>query len=207
MLVEAFDKHFCHGDRGTLLNDIASFCSAYDISGPNDDEIQEEKLQEPLISLLKNHIERNLKREVKEIRDRVIFHKSIVVRGVSYHKYKHSAKDCYVIIGDIQHLWSAYRIEDIFRHTSNPNERNSTTATYFVLRKYKELNQTDFAQDVYRQFPIVGGGLFYNEFEEELELKKSVDILCHFALTPFSKDDINMRKDCIHALPIDRVRT
>lgn len=206
-LVEAFDKHFCHGKRGTLLNDISSFCSSYGTSKSKNVGSQQDKLQEPFMSLLKNHIEDKLQRKVTEIRDRAIFCKSFAIRGVSYHRYKHSFKDCHVIVGDIRKHWSAYRIEDIFTHSSNPNECDTTTTTYFVLRKYKELNQADSASDIYQDFPVVGGRLFYDEFEDKLELIEAANIICHFALTPFSKNDVNTGKDCIHVLPLDRVRS
>jgi hypothetical protein len=62
---------------------------------------------------------------------------------------------------------------------------------------------TDASHDPYRKQLFMGGRLFYDAFEDDLELIPLGDILCHVACTPISLTLIKSR--CIHALLLDRV--
>ena len=101
--------------------------------------------------------------------------------------------------------WHAGHIQDIFSYTRRGLTVGTVehTETYFVVERFKELSETDASHDPYRKQAFVGGRLFYDAFEDDLELIPLGGILCHIAYMPVILTSIKYQ--CIHALPLDRV--
>lgn len=125
---------------------------------------------------------------------------------VTFSSFNHIQLDSYVAVGQkIPDDWHAGRIREIFSYThSGPTkEMAGYTETYFVVERFKELTDTDALHDPYRKQPFIAGRLFYDSFDESLELIPLGGILCHVAYTPIKM--VSIKSPCIHALPLDRV--
>lgn len=117
--------------------------------------------------------------------------------------------------GKIPDSWHAGCIREIFTYTHHRHgpttwstpEMTGYTETYFVIEKFKELTESDALHNPYRKQPFVAGRLFYNTFEDNLELVELREILCHVAYTPVSMTSIGIQvtSRCIHVLPLDCV--
>jgi len=120
--------------------------------------------------------------------------------------FGHIRQDSFVAVGQrIPGNWHAGHIREIFNYTHSGlvAEMAGYTETYFVVERFKELSKTDASHDPYRKQLLVGGRLFYDTFEDDLELVPLGGILCHVAYTPVNLTSIKSR--CIHALPLDWV--
>src|SRR6266702_576523 len=95
--------------------------------------------------------------------------------------------------------WSAGSIQMIFHL---PIEE-TTHGPFFVIKPYLPLNTADAKFDPYRKFLFAAGQLVYDECGD-LWVCTLGEVLCHFAHTPYKSPDIP--KQCIHVLPLDRVR-
>ena len=125
---------------------------------------------------------------------------------ITFSRFGHIRQDSYVAVGQkIPEHWHAGRIREIFSYTHRglTAEMVEYTETYFVVERFKELSKTDASHDPYRKQVFVGGRLFYDAFEDDMELVPLGGILCHIAYTPVSVTSIKSR--CIHALPLNRV--
>ena len=125
---------------------------------------------------------------------------------INFSRFSHIQRDSYVAVRqNIPENWYAGRIQEIFSYTHRglTSEVTGYTETYFIVERFKELSKTDASYDPYHKQLFVGGRLFYDAFEDDLELIPRGGILCHVAYTPVSFTSIKSR--CIHALPLNRV--
>lgn len=205
-LIQAFRKRYNLLPRGTLLNDVLAF------ETPVDDTIipssQVAMLSQPILldpdvrSMLQQHYESTL-RISSQVPAAAFSQRAYVMGGVTYNPAYWSPRNSNVAIGtDIPRDWAACRIENILVHTLGSSSSSEATRTFFVVRRYKELDQEDCRHDTYRGFQIAGGRAYYADLQEHVELIEPSRILCHFALTPITLP--NVQQKCIHALPLDR---
>jgi hypothetical protein len=200
-LADAFGQHFGSNEKGTLMSDLHAMGDS-----PQPPPKQQSKAPERLDHQTSKLLDAYEKRSDQPIRIRQgIKHDRFGQGRITFSRFSHIRQDSHVAVGQkIPEDWHAGRIREIFSYT-----HRSTTAmagytkTYFVIERFKELSNTDASHDPYRNQPLVGGRLFYDAFEDDLELIPLEGILCHIAYTPISLTSIKSR--CIHALPLDRV--
>lgn len=126
------------------------------------------------------------------------------VGGVSYKPYCSSQKDCNIIYTSRNaESERAGQIQAILRHTRQSAE-GQVSEIFFFIRPFKLLIGDDIQRDHYRNFPWVGGRLYYDLPEESRVIIRPEQIVSHCAITRMNF--ANISAPCIHALPLDRVR-
>ncbi len=73
---------------------------------------------------------------------------------------------------------------------------------FFVTKPYLQLDTADAKLDPYCKFIFAAGQLIYEDCGDPVVVSL-VEVICHFAHTPFTPTNIS--KQCIHVLPLDRV--
>ena len=112
-----------------------------------------------------------------------------------------SVRDSYVVIAKTTPLdWYTRTIKQIF-----PYPEGQSSDVYFVIQKFGELSNEEALQDPYRQYPLVGGCLYYPELNDEIEVVPSHKITAYFVHTLYDRKEFGF--PCFHALPLDKVGT
>lgn len=145
------------------------------------------------------------------LHNKAYLHKGVSLRGVSYRSVDHSTKDCNIIFTKPdEDWWRAGVIVKVFTHPRIAEENGSCKnieELFLVIEQFLPLSDPDSQRDPYRQFPRIGGRLFYQKRDPTLLVLRSAEIDCHFALTPLDGDEFGIVDGVIHALPLDRVST
>jgi hypothetical protein len=215
-LTSAFAAHFGSNEKGTLMSDLHAFRSS-----PEPSLEQHSKSQERLDNRTRELLEAYEEQQVTQgaICDPKaastqpwrhgirlgIKHNSFGRGHVTFSSFDHIRQNSYVAVGrKIPVDWHAGRIREIFTYTHRgPTlEMVDRTETYFVIERFKKLTDADALHDPYRKQPFIAGRLYYDTFEDNLELIPFQGICCHLALTPFQTSLIGSQ--CVHALPLDR---
>lgn len=218
-LTSAFAQHFGSNEKGTLMHDLYTPGDLPKLT-PEQHSRAKEMLDSRTTELLEayeeqqaeaasrgtiNHSQNTAKTWKRGVR--LGIKRNSFGRGhITFSSFNHIRRDSYVAVGSkIPNDWHAGRIMEIFSYThSGPTpEMIGRTETYFVIEKFKELTEADAVHDPYRKQPSIGGRLYYDTFEDNLELISSQSICCHLALTPFRNAFI--KSQCVHTLPLDRV--
>ena len=99
------------------------------------------------------------------------------------------------------------QIVEIFLHTRRLSDKETIEETFLVARPYIPLSHTEAKHDNYRRYPLVGGSLYYDKFQETTHILRPRDVKCHFAMTKVAKLDERNAYETprIHVLPLDRV--
>ncbi len=97
---------------------------------------------------------------------------------------------------------TAGRIQQIFSFAYRDARGDSHEATYLYVKPLKELSATDVPRDYYREYPIVGGQLYYDRYLPGIVITPD-DIVSHFARTPLKVPGI--AEPCVHVLSLDKV--
>ena len=225
-LADIFGQHFGSNERGTLMSDLHAIgASPHELQPPPEQKSKAPERLDRHISQLLDTYEKRRSASDQAIRPHLwanqcgmqtmtsrpgihlgIKHNRFGQGRVTFSRFCHIRQDSYVAVGQkIPENWHAGRIREIFSHThcGLMTEMAGHTETYFVVERFKELSKADASLDPYRKQAFVGGRLFYDAFEDDLELVPLGDILCHIAYTPVGIPSIKSR--CIHALPLDRV--
>lgn len=229
-LADIFGQHFGSNERGTLMSDLQAIAgSPQGLQPPSERKSKAPERLDHHTSELLDAYEKRRSTSNQAIgphrpylranqysgqtsRPGIrlgIKHNSFGQGRVTFSRFGHIRQDSYVAVGDkIPENWYAGRIREIFSYTHSGLTAEMAgiagyTETYFIVERFKELSKTDASHDPYRKQIFVGGRLFYDAFENDLELIPLGGILCHVAYTPVSLTSIKSR--CIHALPLDRV--
>ena len=228
-LADVFGQHFGSNEKGTLMRDLHAIGDSP--LGPQSPPEQQSKAPERLDRQTSELLDAYEKRRsasdqaIRPYRPHLwaganqcnvqtsrpgirlgIKHNKFGQGRITFSRFGHVRRDSHVAVGQkIPDNWHAGRIREIFSYTHHGPTAVMAgyTETYFVVERFKELSKTDASHDPYRKQPFVGGRLFYDAFENDLELVPLGSILCHIAYTPVSLASIKFR--CIHALPLDRV--
>ena len=99
------------------------------------------------------------------------------------------------------------RILEIFLHTRRLSDKETIEETFLVACPYVPLSHIEMKHDNYRRYPLVGGSLYYDKFQETTHILRPSDVKCHFAMTRMAKFDEHDSSEVprIHVLPLDRV--
>jgi hypothetical protein len=227
-LTSAFAQHFGSNEKGTLMSDLHAFGSSPNPALASEQKLtRQERLGHRTSELLEAYEEQQALRAspgtiyghrqvhhseaagAKSCRRGIrlgVKHNSFGRGCITFSSFNHIRRNSYIAVGrNIPDGWYAGRIQEIFTYTHRGPipEMVHHTVTYFVVEKFKELTEADALHDPYRKQPFIAGRLYYEAFEDDLELIPLQDICCHLALTPFRSTFIE--HGCIHALPLDRV--
>ncbi|KIK38450.1 hypothetical protein CY34DRAFT_108662 [Suillus luteus UH-Slu-Lm8-n1] len=80
---------------------------------------------------------------------------------------------------------------------------NMIEETFLAIQPLTALSDTDVPHDPYRQYPVAGGFLCYNEYHTDYHIIRPSGVICHYAKTPMRIPRI--RQPCVHVLPLDRL--
>ena len=211
-LTNAFGQHFESMEKGTLMSDLHAFRSSPEV-GIEQQPNAPEKLDRRTSDLLEAY-EKQIAEQVigtcLQTRQRGIRlgtkHKKFGRGGVKFSTFDQIRQDSYVAVKqNTPRDFHSACIQEIFTYTHRgPTlEMIGHTETYFVVKRFKELTANDALYDPYRKHQLVAGRLYYDTYEDDLELVPSSRILCHLACTPFESALIGSK--CVHTLPLDRV--
>ena len=127
---------------------------------------------------------------------------SLTFRGMRFSIATNSLGNSYIVFNrksGNNDPWSAGSIQMIFHLRID----ETTHGPFFVIKPYLPLNTDDSRFDPYRKFLLAAGQLVYEECGD-LVVCTLEEASCHFAHTPYKCP--NITKQCIHVLPLDRVR-
>ena len=182
---QAFTAIFDDETRGTLFNDMLAFNLESEYTYKNHTEY----------SALPPHLQAIARSERLQLPSiKVLFQSSISRFGVSFSTRTTASGDSMVIIGTVE-KWSAATITDIFVTSPRPGKPGEL---YVVVEIYCPLSHKQAQHDKFLRYPLAGR-LFLNRISETL-IVKADRILCHYAATPMSVDQIG--SECIHVLPL-----
>jgi hypothetical protein len=95
----------------------------------------------------------------------------------------------------------AGKVTKIFHHTHRTPDGQNVSCCYVIVQEHVPMLPNHGRTDPYKKFGFAGGYLCQRE-ATCVHLIKVSQVLCHFALTPFSLEGY---EDLIHVLPLDRV--
>jgi hypothetical protein len=199
-IISHYYKAFSSDIRGTLLNDNLAF----------DEDSANIPVKKNLSILPKEY--HSLLRQWLLSHDPDVSVTNIPLRASMRAKFQRfgqvfqavmsSPRDSYIMYKDsTSGTRAAGCIRDIFTH-ARYRHGSATVDTFFIVDTYMPLSSVHAEIDPYRQFPIVGGRLFYNSFLPHPTIILASDVMCHFACTVHDVPGIDEK--CIHALPFDK---
>jgi hypothetical protein len=138
------------------------------------------------------------------LRRKVLLSNRILIHGVSYRPSGFSHCDSNIIFRRSQGSKpEAGCIIKIFLHHRYSTDNNMIEETFLAIQPLIALADTDVPHDPYRQYPVAGGFLCYNEYHTDYHIIRPSGVICHYAKTPMRIPRI--RQPCVHVLPLDRV--
>ncbi|KAJ7138672.1 hypothetical protein C8R43DRAFT_955157 [Mycena crocata] len=205
-LLVDFENTFNSGEQGTLLNDSLALDDATrTVTEVQDWDERHEKtlLKGKMRTLLIQWFIKNQNRAEDSLQILHIFYRSeLLLTGQKFQPNKANTGNSKVVFyADVDKgtkQWSAGCIREIFSVSLSPN----VAKTFAFVDVYAQVEGADAKLDYYRQFPIGGGGLFYNQMSGAV-LLPAEDILGHFVYTVQTLASIT--KEHFHALPLPRV--
>jgi hypothetical protein len=202
-IITEYDKTFNSDIRGTLLQDNLAFD---DLTKLDDDHTKEntrlEALPHEYHKLLQQWVQKH-DQEAKSIPTHAIMSSKFRRFGQWYQTAASSPRDSHILYKDSTSMTSAGRIRDIFSHTRYRRDGSETTEIFIIVDVYKHLSPIHAAFDLYRNFPDVAGQIYYKEFSGQPVIVSCGAVLSHFVCTP--EDVPGIDRQCIHALPLDKV--
>ncbi|KAG1905079.1 uncharacterized protein F5891DRAFT_889289, partial [Suillus fuscotomentosus] len=214
-MVDAYSNFAGEDRRGTRIRDVLQWEKPVTAQGQTRPTTKEVALEEELyLALLQliNTIEQL--RYVGDgdprssdqlfLRRKVLPSNRILIRGVSYRPSDFSHCDSNILFrSSLGSKPEAGRIIKIFLHHRFSTNDNQIEETFIALQTLVPLSDTDVPYDPYRQYPLAGGFLCYNEYHTKYRVIRPSGIICHYAKTPMRVPRI--RQPCVHVLPLDRV--
>ncbi len=197
-LQRAFSKALESDSRGTFWNDLWAFAPEEQFT------VLSKSKEAPLPVWIREKLTKGLLGSIaaKYYPSVCLTLESLTFRGMQFSIATNSLGNSYVVFkrkSGNDEPWSAGSIQMIFHL---PIEE-TTHGPFFVIKPYLPLNTADAKFDPYRKFLFAAGQLVYDECGD-LWVCTLGEVLCHFAHTPYKSPDIP--KQCIHVLPLDRVR-
>lgn len=210
-LAEEYSDNLADLVTSTLVQDSSSQNSFYDQELNITEIIKKGKLvllERSVRGLIQDWIDKYIAENDLAIRAPSQFFqvKKIMVRGHMYKTRAESHCDCRVIFKDATAFggWSAGVVQEILIHNRSQSQfQVIIPLVFFILRKYCELPQQFVKFDNYRKFPIVGGRIFRQLYEEENTVITPSQLISHSASTKNVSQNIPL--DHIHILPLEKV--
>lgn len=119
--------------------------------------------------------------------------------GMTFSTSSNSPRNSNVIIGNTPEDWVAAEVKYIL----TTEDASEAPLLIVILQLFSELEDGDIQKDPYRNFPLVGGRIFYDKLNPRLLVVDSSSIQCHFARTTNVIPLINQLH--FHCLPLDKV--
>lgn len=131
--------------------------------------------------------------------------KRVKVRGLDFTHVKESKGSAQILFrptGEGAGGVVAGQIDSIFVHRHTPPDSDQAVVQhFFIVRKYKNLEDIGMQKDAYRRYPLLDAWTCYDAFEEEPYAVKGAEILSHAATCPV---ELNGEKFRV-ILSLDRV--
>ncbi|KAG2140346.1 hypothetical protein BD769DRAFT_1662893 [Suillus cothurnatus] len=214
-MVDAYSNFVGEDRRGTRIRDVLQWDKTVTAHGQTCPVSKEVILEEVLYSALLQLIDATEPlRYVGEgdprssdqlfLRRNVLLSNRILIRGVSYRPLDFSHCDSNIVFcSSLGSKPEAGRIVKIFLHHRYLMKNSMIEETFLAIQALIPLSDTDSPYDPYRQYPIAGGFLCYNEYDTNYCIIRPSGVICHYAKTPMRIPRI--RQPCVHVLPLDRL--
>ncbi|RDX40373.1 hypothetical protein OH76DRAFT_1298403, partial [Lentinus brumalis] len=110
---------------------------------------------------------------------------SLVCGGVSFRGVSDSPRDSNLVFRSPSSpsVHMAGRIQQIFSFSYPGTRGDSYEATYLYVTPLKDLSAADVLLDIYREYPVVGGQLYYDKYLPGIIITPD-EVVSHFARTP-----------------------
>jgi hypothetical protein len=205
-LIVEYERRYGRDIRGTFRNDNLAFDESFMALKENvtwsDRDLSD--LSDLHYLLLQRWISAHGIASPYTVRPSAFVQSKVKFLGRTLQTYKASRRDSYIMFRTSPSSSTAGCIQDIFSHTRKMPDGSSVTKTFFIVQEFCSLTPEHAARDVYRDFPIVAGQLFYNRLVDEPTIVTAEEIVCQFACT--EEDSIfGIPEPCLHVLPLDKV--
>jgi hypothetical protein len=214
-MVDAYSNFTGEDRRGTRICDVLRWEKPVTTQGQTRTGAKEVVLEEEIYSALLQLINTTkqlhyvgegnpLSSNQLFLRCKVLLSNCILIHGVSYLPSDFSHCDSNIFFcSSLGSKPEAGCIIKIFLHHRYSTDDSMIEETFIALQTLIPLSDTDAPYDHYRQYPLAGGFLCYNEYHTNYRVIRPSGIICHYAKTPMRVKKICQA--CIHILPLDRV--
>ncbi|KAG1848575.1 hypothetical protein C8R48DRAFT_778790 [Suillus tomentosus] len=214
-MVDAYSNFAGEDRRGTRIRDVLQWekiVTAHGQTRPASKEvILEERLYSALLKLIDateplRYVGEGDPRSLDQVflRRKVLLSNRILIHGVSYRPSDFSHCDSNIVFHSSPGSKpEAGRIIKIFLHHRYSTNNDMIEETFLAIQPLIPLSDTDIPYDSYRQYPVAGGFLCYNEYHTHYHVIRPSGVICHYAKTPMRISRI--RRACVHVLPLDRL--
>ncbi|KAG2738629.1 hypothetical protein P692DRAFT_201730859 [Suillus brevipes Sb2] len=214
-MVDAYSNFANEDRRGTRIRDVLQSDKTVTTQGQthpaSKEVILEDKIYSALLQLIDTTEEHRYVAEGVPRSSRQLFlsrkavpSNRILICGVSYRPSDFSHCDSNIIFRSASDSRpEAGRIVKIFLHHRYSPNQSIIEETFLAVQPLIPLSDIDIPRDPYRQYPIAGGFLCYNQYHNDRRIIRPSGVICHFAKTIMRIQSI--RQPCVHVLPLDRV--
>lgn len=214
-MVKSFEEAFSDRVRGTRVTDILSFGNSRDLS---EVDVEYDHRQE---TPLAPHTYEALLDLLNATNGPIRFQSSYAITmsghprlhpsgrfvpnvhhdGVRFATKETAARDSYIIYRQ-SGVVKAGQILSIFYH-QRAGTNGVIVEPFFAVNPYQSLSSADAIHDPYRRFPELDTQLYYNDFEDTLDVVSTSALVSHFASFIYNPEGI--AKQCIVVRSLDRV--
>lgn len=186
--------------RGTLIGDRLA---STDQGRPAQSGKEGQRLKPEIYGLLSARLSRQDHKAV--FSNRVTMHSKFERFGQRFQPFRpNSPGNSYIIFSQVTGQWSPAVIQCIFSHTHEDRSGKCCTETYAHVDEFRRLSPRDTQHDPFRKFSN-GGQLFYALHLSAIVIPIS-SIVGHFAHTALGTEMDFTSEQCIHVLPLLKVR-
>lgn len=202
-LIEKFRGVFCSGKSGLISPEARS-------TGFDGKEMRSASskltLAEILALLAPTLVKKGLASRTSQMRESSLtFYSSFIRYGQTYSTASETFRNSHIVTGEgVPDDWAAAQIEHIVGYSSSLLSP-TMDSVFLIVRNFEDLSNSDARNDPYRQFPYVGGRVYYDTLSTKSSVVPLDSLMCHFARTSNVLPDV-IRRSHIHALPLDKVR-
>lgn len=205
-MLPEFERVFEQDGGGTLLNDMFA-CR---------DEVQLDLQNTTHYTRLERSLEVRLQKLLREaglidsrgytvLGEDVLLQRSIMRRGVRFCPKSASVGDSQVVFGDLSTgAWNAGNISEIIVWPRHLRTGQIEYHSFAVVEALRPLSEEHIKFDNYRTYLFTAGRLYYTK--SDTVVVSFQDIVCHYACIPRPSQHTAIPQDCVHVLPLDRVR-
>ena len=195
-IIEAFERRYKINVKGTILHDGSSSTSAATVKGgkteqpmPSHIHIGLQKLLGMIDGAEKPMLYTNQIRLIDAVERFGQLFEALPSRNNAHVMFQRSPNA----------LWSAGVLESLFTHQRQLGT-NIITQIFAVIQEYEELSDNDTQHDLYRNFPVAGGHLCYNQLRQKSVLVPFGNIVGHTSHMVLHVDGVG--RECLHVLPL-----
>ncbi|PPQ75627.1 hypothetical protein CVT24_010473 [Panaeolus cyanescens] len=187
-MVKYFEDNFSSDLRGTRLSDVFAEDDRFGV--PDEDhkwELSEfSSLADDDFVLLRNWMSKYQPTDTSYSR-RVVIRESIYRFGQRFTSRSTSIDDSHVIFMED----GKFRAGSILGIFSRATVGGPTSQTWAIIQPYLEVSDEIAAQDPYLDYPIIGGALFQNSWNDSTVLVDMKSVLYHFASAILTVDGLS----------------